>query len=150
MNPVALVYRTMHPLFVGWWFVRRPSIVASAAIIERNDRVLLIRHTYGDRQLWHLPGGLVNPGEDVGGAAVREVLEETGMVLHGSQFVATFNLFDNYRSVTLHIYHGRAVGALKIDPHEISEAAWFSIKDLPVIGVGTRLALQHRLTEKLL
>jgi ADP-ribose pyrophosphatase YjhB (NUDIX family) len=148
MNPVALVYRTLHPLFVGWWFIRRPNIVAAAAIIERNERVLLIRRTYGNRRLWHLPGGLVNRGEDVGGAAVREVIEETGIVLHGSQFVATFKLNENYRDVTLHIYRGRAVGALKIDPHEIAEAAWFGVHNLPAIGEGTRLALGHRLKEK--
>ena len=148
MNPVALVYRTMHPVFVGWWFIRRPSIVAAAAIIERDDRVLLIRNTYGNRSLWHLPGGLVNPGEDIGGAAVREVIEETGIVLHGSKFVTTLTLNEDFRHVTLHIYRGRAVGGLKIDRHEIAEAAWFGARNLPEVGEGTRLAMLHRLKEK--
>ena len=49
-------------------------------IVDINDKVLLVRHTYGsakDRIL--LPGGFVQEGELPTLAAERELLEETGV-----------------------------------------------------------------------
>ena len=54
--------------------------VASAMILERDGKVLLVRRgTEPGLGLWSLPGGYVDRGEVVEEAAVREVWEETGM-----------------------------------------------------------------------
>lgn len=47
-------------------------------ILDQEGRVLLVRHTYG-RLNWDLPGGAAEADESVEGAAVREVMEETGL-----------------------------------------------------------------------
>lgn len=49
----------------------------SAIVTDEQDRILLIRRT--DNNYWSIPGGGVNPGESVSGAAAREVKEETGI-----------------------------------------------------------------------
>ena len=52
--------------------------VGSICLIERSDgHVLLVQQVY--RRSWGIPGGLVERGEDPAGAALREVLEETGL-----------------------------------------------------------------------
>jgi 8-oxo-dGTP diphosphatase len=57
-----------------------PRLGASAAIF-RNGTVLLGERGKGALAgMWSLPGGHVEPGEQVAGAARREVFEETGVV----------------------------------------------------------------------
>ncbi|MGX5358686.1 NUDIX hydrolase [Kocuria sp. KH4] len=52
---------------------------AAAVVVGADGRLLLIRRgTDPQRGCWSVPGGRVEPGETVAGAAVREALEETG------------------------------------------------------------------------
>ena len=51
----------------------------AAAVIDDTRRILLVRHTYGPLN-WELPGGASEPGESFEGTALRELLEETGLV----------------------------------------------------------------------
>jgi 8-oxo-dGTP diphosphatase len=53
-------------------------IVAASAAVFRGGRVLIARRV-NPPQLWSLPGGKVEPGENPEQAAVREVREETGV-----------------------------------------------------------------------
>lgn len=57
--------------------------IGVAAIVRRGDEVLLgLRRsaTHGDGA-WQFPGGHLEAGESVEGCAVREVHEETGLVV---------------------------------------------------------------------
>ena len=61
---------------------------ATAAIFDRDRRVLLVRE-HG-RVEWHLPGGVVDPGERPADAVVREAWEETGLLVHPRRLVGVF------------------------------------------------------------
>ena len=57
----------------------RPELAASIAVF-RGGRVLLATRTKPPAEgVWSLPGGRVEPGETLGEAALRELMEEVGV-----------------------------------------------------------------------
>ncbi|XP_058049095.1 nucleoside diphosphate-linked moiety X motif 6 [Ahaetulla prasina] len=53
--------------------------VAGAVLDTHTGRVLVVQDKNKTRNAWKFPGGLSEPGEDIGNTAVREVFEETGI-----------------------------------------------------------------------
>jgi len=53
------------------------------AIIDDSGRVLLVKHRYESegRDVWMLPGGAIEDGETSRDAVIREVMEETGLIV---------------------------------------------------------------------
>lgn len=53
-------------------------IIGVGGIVLNDNKVLLVRPTYGQfKGKWIIPGGHVNPGENIDDAVLREVKEET-------------------------------------------------------------------------
>jgi 8-oxo-dGTP pyrophosphatase MutT (NUDIX family) len=67
------------------------SLVPSVNVVVANGagEVLLIRRS--DNGNWALPGGAVDLGESVGQAAVRETVEETGVVCEVTGLVGIYS-----------------------------------------------------------
>lgn len=55
--------------------------VRVAAVIPHGDGIVFVRQSKGHASYYLLPGGGVEPGETLGDALVREVREETGLVV---------------------------------------------------------------------
>jgi len=51
---------------------------ANAAIFDGQGKILLVKHTYGQRN-WELPGGVAEANESIVETALREAREETGL-----------------------------------------------------------------------
>jgi len=61
-----------------------PRITARVLLLDHTDRVLLMHARDPDdpaHHWWELPGGGIDPGETLHTTAVREVAEETGILL---------------------------------------------------------------------
>ncbi|KAJ8262519.1 hypothetical protein GJAV_G00167350 [Gymnothorax javanicus] len=53
--------------------------VAGAVLDEASGKVLVVQDKNKTKNAWKFPGGLSDPGENIGDTAAREVLEETGV-----------------------------------------------------------------------
>ncbi|MCB1735206.1 MAG: Nudix family hydrolase [Gammaproteobacteria bacterium] len=111
---------------------RDPLHVAAAAIIdEAGGRVLLARRPDDKHQggLWELPGGKVEPGEDVLTALARELDEELGIVPRVSRPLIRVTHRYPERSVLLDVWRVTAFDGV---PHgrEGQPVEWVSIADL--------------------
>lgn len=63
--------------------------IAAGGIVIKGNEVLVVKKTYGGlKGKWSFPAGFVEPGETVDEAAVREVMEETGIVASVRQVAA--------------------------------------------------------------
>lgn len=98
---------------------------SAAGIVERDGKVLLVRHTYGaGRGMLIIPGGYVKNGETPQAACRREIFEETGVTAEPLGIVGVrFNLKDWYVVFAA----GYISGAAHSDGDENSEAVWIDI-----------------------
>lgn len=62
---------------------------ASAIVVDGEGRILL--HRRRDNEKWAIPGGVMEIGESLGDCAVREVREETGLVVEPIGIVGIYS-----------------------------------------------------------
>jgi ADP-ribose pyrophosphatase YjhB (NUDIX family) len=65
-----------------------PGFGVVVAVLAGDQVVLQLREDAG---LWNLPGGVVEPGESLAEAAVREVREETGLEVRLTRLVGVYS-----------------------------------------------------------
>ncbi len=116
-----------------------------AAVIDAENRVLLVRHTY--TKGWHMPGGGVKPRETALTALARELDEEACVALtgpprlHGVFFNRKVGKRDH---VLVYVVRDFAITAEKHSDREIAETGFFPLDALPE---GTTAPTRRRLRE---
>jgi 8-oxo-dGTP pyrophosphatase MutT (NUDIX family) len=125
-----LGFRAAHAGLRVWWFVRRPhhhgvKCVLRAPGADGRADVLFVRHAYGDRAEWQLPGGGIGRREDPHTAALREAHEELGVDVSRMRSLGVVEDYSHYKSVTLHCFEANVdPGALSVRWGEIEEVRW--------------------------
>jgi ADP-ribose pyrophosphatase YjhB (NUDIX family) len=107
--------------------VRRPDTRGVKCVVRDADgRVVFVRHTYGDRRSWEIPGGNLRRREDPEVAVRREMREELGVELHGLRAIGRVEVTGKSKRTVLHCFEG-SVGPgveLRVDPGELAEVRW--------------------------
>lgn len=111
----------------------------AAVIFNEIGQVLLVKRE--DNGLWGLPSGHVEAGETVEEAVVRELREETGLIISVQKLVGVYSdpvsqIFaypsgKTTHFVTLCFLCNITGGGVKVDYQEIGDAAFFDIEKLP-------------------
>ncbi len=126
-----LAYRAAYLGLRLIWLVRRPVKVGVKCLLVNDGRVLLVRHTYGDRS-WDLPGGALKRREQPLNAARREMREELGIESVSWTSLGAVQGTVHHRRDTIHCY-GAELAAPSVTPDlgELAAVQWFSRTELP-------------------
>ncbi|MGA9474392.1 MAG: NUDIX hydrolase [Terriglobales bacterium] len=120
----------------------KPFVGVGAVIVQEN-RVLLIRR--GQAPLlgeWSLPGGVLECGENLRDATIREAGEETGLVVEVGEMLGVYERIIRsedarvrYHYVLIDFLCRPVAGALKAGS-DAAEARWYSREDLPALELA--------------
>lgn len=122
-------------------------------LLIRQGHVLLVKHEHKDRSpFWCLPGGLVEEGETIRQALIREIKEETYLdvvpdeLLFGQEFLKEKVLELIF---LCRVFSGEA--KIGTDPDNfgqpiLTDLAWMSFQELPGLNVKPN-RLSHMLAE---
>jgi 8-oxo-dGTP pyrophosphatase MutT (NUDIX family) len=135
--------RLMRKVLHSYWRVSRGmTLGVRALVIDDEQRVFLIRHTYV--RGWQLPGGGVEPGETLGEALARELREEGNIELDSLRPPVLFGMYFNRRvsrrdHVALFVVRAFMQPRPPARSYEIAAHGFFRLGDLPTdTTAGTR------------
>ena len=110
-------------------------LLPSAAVVLQDDQMRILLCLHADKNIWVTPGGLIEPGEQPGDAAIRETYEETGLTIEltailgvygGSDLIIDYPNGDRAAYVGT-IFRGKITGgSIRPDGDETLYVRWFS------------------------
>lgn len=112
-------------------------IAASIATVFHEGRILLVRRANPpDAGRWGFPGGKIDRGETIEHAAIRELLEETGVRAEARRVFTAVDAFDQDESGRLRL-HFILIAVLcewksgkTVAGDDALEARWFRLEEL--------------------
>lgn len=118
-------------------------LVGVGAIIIRDDRVLLVKRAHPPIQgQWSIPGGVLEVGELVREAAVREAREETGLIVEPADLLGVYDriLRNEEQRVQYHYvlidFLCRPVGGELRAASDAAEVRWFMREELRALQLA--------------
>src|ERR1700751_6317128 len=118
-------------------------LVGVGAIIIKDGRVVLVKRAHPPIQgQWSIPGGVLEVGELVRDAAVREAREETGLIVEPGELLGVYDriLRDPEKRVQDHYvlidFLCRATGGHLHAATDAAEVRWFTREELPALNLA--------------
>lgn len=130
-----------------YWFFRRPLTRGVLLMNAFDNKVLLVKHTYGKDQ-WYFPGGHMKRHEEFQYALAREIKKELKVNLDKSKMKlrGVFLSKQNFKNdlIVLFLYIEDLELSSKNFDREIKEGKYFDIDDLPAdINKGVRRRIEE-------
>ena len=141
---IKLAYR----LIRVYWFIFRPVTMGVRIILYKDERFVLVKHSYQDA--WYLPGGGVKRGETVEEAIRREAAEECGATLYQVLLLGIYSSFNEYKSDHITLFLSTDFSMEVQSDQEIEQVGSFSFEKLPKnTSLGSRRKIQAFINENL-
>ena len=137
-------------LHLYWRFARGMTLGVRGVVLDGDDRVFLVKHTYVAG--WYLPGGGVETGETFRDALARELMEEGRIELLGEPKLhgIFFNSYASRRDhVAVYVVRQFRQDRLPEPNREIIDCGFFEAGALPQDTTeGTRLRIAEVLENR--
>jgi ADP-ribose pyrophosphatase YjhB (NUDIX family) len=130
-------------------YVNPRLVVTTFPITDAGEIVLIRRGIEPGRGLWAQPGGFLEIDETVHEAAIRETLEETGLVIEPGEIVGLYTRLE--ASVVTIAFEARIVGGTAAPTPEATEIVAYPPADIPWADIAfktTRWALHDWLERR--
>lgn len=111
-------------------------------IVCEEDRYLLIQEAKESCQgLWHLPAGGILKGETLPQAAIREVTEESGLIIEPIGLFEVHRNIQDPHELWRFIVIGKPIGGVlkKTPDKESLQADWFFIEELAELSMRNKM-----------
>lgn len=110
----------------------RPELCVGAVAVSPDERLLLVQRANPPGEgLWSLPGGRVEGGESCYEAVVREVAEETGLVVVCGPLLGWVERIDDTRHFVILDFSVTVVGGDEpVGGDDAAAAEWFPLEDV--------------------
>ncbi|MGE0206744.1 MAG: NUDIX hydrolase [Candidatus Babeliales bacterium] len=111
--------------------------VGIGVIIEHNGKILVGKRINSHAPFWSIPGGKLELGETFEQCAVREIKEETNLIIHDPKVIAITNNLETYKEFGKHyasviLLAKDFTGELKLmEPEKCAEWRWVDPQNLP-------------------
>jgi ADP-ribose pyrophosphatase YjhB (NUDIX family) len=135
---------------IGTRLLLLPAV--TGVVFDDGGRVLLGRRA--DNGCWALIGGIMEPGEEVADAVVREVFEETSLLVRPERITGVYTHADvvhhnGDRSCYVVTAFRCSVldGEPRVNDDESVEVGWFTLDEVPSLSSAQRLQLDDALRE---
>jgi ADP-ribose pyrophosphatase YjhB (NUDIX family) len=104
------------------------DVAVHSVVLDDQKRILLAHRR--DMDLWDLPGGGVEHGELPTEAAIRETLEETGVVVEVERLLAVVTTIPPETALGF-LFSGHPVGGEILTGEESDGVRFFALDELP-------------------
>ncbi len=129
---VKIFYIIAFRILTVYWFIFRPKTKGVKCVLENQGKILFIKNTYSEKNLWNLPGGGIKKNETLEEAIKREIKEETGIKISNLINIGNYLNNRNYKRDTVYCYHSKTEEEnILINKNEILEARWFQKEEIP-------------------
>jgi NAD+ diphosphatase len=106
-----------------------PAVIMS---VTRGNQILLGRAPRFPPGMYSTLAGFVEPGETLEEAVKREVREEVNIRINNIKYVAS-QPWPFPHSIMIGFSASYVDGEIEIDNHELEDAKWFSVRNLPAL-----------------
>lgn len=131
---INLIRKILYRVFPIYWRVFKPKTYGvKCFLLDKSlESVLMVQHSYGNREVWNLPGGGYKPAKESPETAVaREIQEELSLEITVIAEIGVYYTEAQGKRDTVKIYLSSCSSIDQLSPNvEIDEWKWMSFSDL--------------------
>ena len=133
----------------GYVYFTDPKVGVGVFVVEDGKVLLIRRRVPPEKGKWSIPAGFLDRGENPKETAVREALEETNLIVEIEELIDVYhNPVANGPGASIFIlYQARLLGGELCAGDDASDAAFFSLDELPELAFASTRDAIKRLTK---